>query len=446
MNKKKSIGNNIDSENSVNKSIKKVFLHMGMDKTATTSIQASIIQNEKQLNDLDIFCLFINRKESDKFAFDILYDQDKKDIYDRFIDKLKDSKSSIMLYSHEVMCYYKKEQMTFLRNMIESIGENITIKIIYSTREKSSYFVSGVQERIKSLNPSKSGFSNIYKTRLQNVIDVFGKDNIIIYKFEDAVSHEYGPVGRFLEALGLSQCSISKLDIIRNNEAISDKTIEILKYFIKFMDKYGYLEKDRLVNDVQQLYSISGNKFFLPAGEVETMLEEGKNDTIWLRDTFNIDYCNSRYEPKESDLIYDQVFFDDIIKIYNNLSRIMKKLLYEFLKEKQNSGAEDKSIILKLIKWIEQNDKDLIDLDIIDIIDSDMEKKDKDYSSLKRFFAKHGLNQDFDIADFYRDLALFCEEHNQLGSAYYFMRIAKAYRQNGPHLNRKIKEYKNRLK
>jgi len=125
-----------------------------------------------------------------------------------------------------------------LRNYFSSTyGNQIKFNIILYVRNPISRSVSGIQQNIKAggteqsalkiiLNPQKHYFQN----RIEKFTQVFGSKSVKVYSYEEAVEHEFGPVGHFLSLLNLNNDEIGKFHYVRSNESMSMLGVKFVSY------------------------------------------------------------------------------------------------------------------------------------------------------------------------------------------------------------------------
>jgi hypothetical protein len=226
--------------------------------------------------------------------------------------------------------------------------------------------------------------------------------------------------------IGLSKESIEKLDMVRSNEGISDKSVDLLQFINRknpLLHK-KIVSKERKKGDTEVLHKISGDKFILPVDIQEKLMIESKEDRKWIKEIFAIDYEESILK-EPTIIIYDSLYYNEILESYPQLSTTIQKLVYRYLKHKSTvvKDALSQETLKKLIKWIQKFDNSPIEI-------FDLFKDEKLPTSVS----------------IYREIALMSEKDNNIEVALYFMKKAKVLKDNGTLINKKIEEYEEILR
>jgi len=427
--------------------MKTLYLHIGYYKTATTSIQKTIYSSRDTLKELDYLypkCWSDNHTISACSAFR----DTKKPIHKFHIKKNRtveqvhyinhNNKENIMKEVNESTCNniiisgegiidLDQEELEDLKTFIQTELNISKIIVVVSVRDVVSQATSGLQERAKSGNNNmKAKGKDIFVEKIARAIDIYGKENLKVYKFEDACQNEFGPVGHFCEQIGIPKESIEKLNIVKQNESISNKAVDLLQFINKKIPLIndGALSKGRSDKDTEALHSIRGGKFILPTDIQEKLIKESKEDREWLKDTFGIDYDDAKIkEPLV--LVYDELYYEDIVSVYPKLSPTIQELTQRYIKNKKNQVEDivSQDTLEKLLLWIRRYHK------------STPEHK---LQGIVKLFEDESLPTS---ASLYREIALISEKDNQIETALYFMKKAQSFKSNGKVINKKIEEY-----
>jgi hypothetical protein len=423
--------------------MKRLYLHVGYPKTATTSIQKTLQTNAHLLKEMD----YLYPRKSDNRVLSPYFLGDKmakshlliksgvskerihKDM-NEIITEIHRSNSKNIILSAEKMVGFSEETLLTLKNFIETTLHIQKIIVLVSVREVVARTTSSIQQKAKGGYNYKIKYQNIFNTKLNNFINIFGKENLNVYKFEDACKHHLGPVGYFLTQIGLSEKQIDRFTIEHANEGVSDKAVDLLQFINQHIPliQNGRLAKERVHRDTTVLYKIRGNKFILPQDIQQQLFESSQEDREWLYDNFAISY--ETFKPKEPfTIIYDEDYYNDIIMVYPNLSPILQKVVYKYIEDKKElvDDSVSQDTLEKLMIWIDQFDK---------------EKPNSSTMKLVKLFENNTVPKDVHI---YREIALMAEDEEQIEMALYFMKKAKALRPNGTKILQKIEEYEKKL-
>lgn len=468
------INSEINLKQYVNLNINKIYLHIGLPKTASSSIQATLCKNVQMLTKYDIYypsnlgngnhstpiCSMFCQNPKTYFA-NVRANRDAQEVEEfnarnklSLLKQISKTLCKSVLISGEGIAMLDFKGVSKLKKFLNDAMPNASIKIIVCVRERCSFITSAVQQRTKEGSSLElinlQSYTELYKSRLEKFKEIFDIKNIIIYKFEDAVKHEKGPVGYFLEKIDINSNKVLNSKILKTNEGVSDKAIEIISYInnripLMINAKIG---AGRQIGDTNLIQNVRGSKFILPPDIVLKVLDDGKEDTHWLKDTFSIEYQQVKTNMKKpSQIVYDTDYCDDVISFYPKISDILKRLVYEFFKDKIDTvtNQQGKENILRLIEYIEINYSSITEHTIIDLIADFKKVKELCVNSKSQLSKKLNIISDVQNADFYREVALFLEKHNHIEASLYLMEMAKVFRPNGSFIVEKCEEYKQNL-
>jgi len=361
-----------------------VYIHIGMHKTATTSIQYTMFDNRDMLADFGYYypkSFLINQSiyllsmllDNPESYYPNVKNQRQGKILEKFNEdnlanitkELEESrKSDVVVFSGEDLNLLTHDECTKLKHLINELCPDYSVKIICSTREYAEYTASAVQQKVKSsklrelvLDDIQPLYKDLYRSRLEKYIDIFSKENIIVYKFEDSLKHENGPVGFFLETIGLSKDEIAKIKIWRCNDGIGRNAFDILlhiNYRIPFVVD-GEISSGRKKNDTNCIFDVrGGGKYRLPQTVYEHLEEFSADDRLWLKNEFGISYSYKILKAQdESKIIFDEDYLEDIIKVLDNTTLVITFLLKQYFIEKREDVDENsQKIVDKTIEEI----------------------------------------------------------------------------------------------
>jgi hypothetical protein len=403
---------------------KKIIIHMGLHKTATTSIQYYLSNNIHRLrhDGFDYPLFNLANGESTINHSHILYSlysekphvyfQNLKreidaevanDIYLKKLSKYLKSNDRNIIFSAEDLSLARKNKLKEFSELLKNHGYDVSVLLF--VRNPRSYVCSAIQQRVligAVIDDVKLGLTS---RRLKNIIEVF--DNVVIYKFEDACSYKYGPVGFFLKRVGLEWEKNYKFS--KMNESLSHTATMLLShinYKVPLRNK-EFINADRIkVNYLYQfLKTIQGNRFTLTGATVENIDGIVKEDIEEIRRLTGIDYIDDNKSYDDSICSASIVCAIHENRYFNKLSYNLKRTIYEFL-------------VINL-------DRKLIDKLCEDIFNA--------------------LNENKESARLYRDVAILLEPLS-VRKSFYFMSRAGELRPNGNFIQNKIHKYKLEIK
>ncbi|WP_316896584.1 hypothetical protein [Pseudodesulfovibrio indicus] len=375
----------------VNPKVKQVYLHVGMWKTGTTSIQNTLGKNVELLRENGI-CFPRIKGVYNHSPLRVVFDDNNKwrtweiglrgwteGEEQEFIDAvlhdfcvvMQECESDTLCLSGEGISTMSPGDIENLKNVIVQILPNADIDVLLFVRDYTAIRNSGLQQRIKTgnliINPwaihcigedDVAGGVN-YRHHIEKFSDLFGSEHCHVHAFEESCRHQYGPAGYFLEQLHFPHQSFDKVEWVRANESISDKALSIIGYI---ESRCPILLKNRTVrNPLRQsrsnrhLLKIRGNKFSVGPTVVATWIKQARADANWLKKKCRIDYTQEAApSPEPKDIIFSQNFYDDITQIFEMLDPVLQCLVYDYCVEASAHFTDDESSeTFKLLrKWI----------------------------------------------------------------------------------------------
>lgn len=352
-----------------NDGIGKVNVQVGMDKTASSSIQEFLDQNQQLLhthsveyksdwggNNHSIPLKSIVSSRYGKIYHQIVSGNDKEQItaYNRrnllsLCRGIKASNQETYVFFGEGICSFTKKEYQIFKDMLAVLMPNAEIRIFHCVRYNTEYASSAYQQAIKMGRYHEDAvkrYSNLYWKRINNALQVFGKKKVFVYAFEETVKHELGPVGYFLDNIGVSTSELSADDIPRKNESISHYALEILEYINRKHPLVAGQMKNHLRsrNDVVPILAISGPKYRLPNEISMKIINRASNDILWLKEYFNIEYPLNPPLSSDGELSYGNRYYEECVRAFDLLNPFIKKEFYDFVAHKLDDLDDENSI------------------------------------------------------------------------------------------------------
>ena len=354
-----------------------IFLHVGMQKTASSSIQQTLHNNKnilcknsylypsswsawhvKEFGDMfpdeteeSRRNIFHNRNKLTTFEKKNLQNHTIEKLYQEVIDKKLDnlilSAESLVLFSHKTI---------FKLNQLLSKKFNTTnIRIILYVKEKNQFMNSIVQQYIKSaidfnIEDVIAKYNSCYYDSIYKFYKVFGKKNVTVLKFEETCQDDFGPVGFFLKTIGLDTNSISSIDYKRTNASISINAADLI-YFINRQSPLivdNEISKYRKRDDMNIFFDIPGPKYSLKENMQLKILKESKKDIEWLEKTVGIKYENTLLNREDID--FDNKFCIYIQKVFFSLTKHIQNIVQYYVEKNITNEC-----MKNLLKWIKMN-------------------------------------------------------------------------------------------
>jgi hypothetical protein len=328
-------------------SIKRIFLHTGIHKTGSTSIQYSLGHSGKYLAEEGyLFPEFSYKKELFNHSVplhlachehfevfkrnravktdNIQPDGLQRNYFVELINQVESFKGESLIFSGENLSTWEEQEIQGLKHLIRDyIGEFIEIVVIVYVRHPVEWAQSFIAQQVidgrytleKSIQSMYDVISAKYRTSIEKFMKVFPEAQFNIVRLEDAIDHPYGVVGHFLSLMGIGDNKLKNIKICRVNESKSAAAIHLISEINR---KVPY--EIRKEFNLQPLNNIPGGKFRLTKQERVKMWDSSREDQKWLYNTTGLD----EYKFDDSDLIDSDIwnhenlmFVGDILKKMN---------------------------------------------------------------------------------------------------------------------------------
>ena len=370
---------NINFKNFRNYNIENIFIHIGIPKTGSSSIELTLYKNYDYLKNIgyittkplgtrineQMASLFMNNpeillhhKRNNYSSNDILeYNENNVRL---LLEEIYNSKNKNLILVNDVFSIFTLDMIYALKDFLLYIMPNAKFNISAFVRERGSYISSYSQERIKNgdsrelLNEIK--YRNLYRNHLRNFNQAFRKFSV--FRFEDIVLHKHGLVGFFLDNIGIKEEYLEQINYYKDNAGISNKSAELILYINEKVPNLINNKANSLktINDIILLSKIKGEKYFENFNRIKNELKIGTEDSKWLFDNFGIEYTtikNTDYLNCEQ-IIYDEQYYKDIINIYNELSDYIQTIVCNFVKDKLSNDLDtvSKTTLTKLFSHL----------------------------------------------------------------------------------------------
>ena len=366
--------------------ISEIFLHIGLHKTGTTSIQNTLFfkKNSKLLEDhgylypkhwpanhsipiFSIFCDFPEKYHINiKKEYSINEIKKVNEVYLESLEKeIKKTKYSKLIISGEDISKLSFESLSNLRNyFLSTFGSQIKFNIVIYVRNPISRSVSAIQENVKLGVTQQSAMKIVlnqqkhyFQKRIKKFTQVFEGSLVKVYSFEESIKHELGPVGHFLSLLNIKNDEISKFHYIRSNESMSLIGVKFLSYVNMKIPPIidNKLQENRTVKDMNSILNIRGPKYDLPYTDKKAIFENSQDDVNWLRNNFGINYSLLKPSKNQKSFELTEEIIYDLKNTFKNLSYSLQPLLKEFLQQYCDDIKNEKikKSILKLLDELE---------------------------------------------------------------------------------------------
>ena len=239
--------------------MKTLYLHIGTPKTATSSIQTFLSQNRKLLQEKN-YCFpkqqhrfpYVGTGRNAHFMIDIQYHEDGSRNREREAEMLREGMDFVndcmkqydnVILSEESIfraaVYTRQEVFPYLKKEADEHGYQV--KIIVYLRRQDKFLISDWNQRVKQVKTSytltidehrkqtqkKYNLVLDYAKRLDKIAEVFGRENIIVRRFEPASWVNNSIIDDFMHCIGLEMTEEFRLPEFMVNPGLSENNAEI---------------------------------------------------------------------------------------------------------------------------------------------------------------------------------------------------------------------------
>ncbi|MBD1390546.1 hypothetical protein IC617_14000 [Neiella sp. HB171785] len=324
--------------------MKKLYLHMGFHKTATSSLQQTCRKSLEQLSEqgyefpifksnyieLDEICnhsipiYSIYCKSPQLYDTNLIYksrniEKLNKDYRDQFNKSLQTSKNIIL--SGEDISILSKSSLIKLKGDIEF--HNFKIIPLVVIRSPYEYHCSIIQQKIKTGHHLSITKFISQQEKINKILEVFPETKM--FSFKGICKHEHGPVGELLESMGIN---INKIRIRSSNEGISNTGVRIQNGFNKKVPRFI----DGALNEKWDKVYLKGeryfhNKFLLTEQELESIQQELSIENEFFKSKLGSNFSDQKIKTSDPESC-----FDELAKFFqSNREKVDKKTSFSSL-------------------------------------------------------------------------------------------------------------------
>lgn len=352
------------------KKAKRLILHAGLPKTATTSIQDAIFDCRDVLfaetgiyypgivpnhtNDLCTAFLDDPRSHiSNKMAGRTDLDHMQSiaaDLRASFRAEIAEAAPEIILFSAEGFSNLSHTELAKFRDWALQLAEEISV--FYIVRNPLNYATSVIQQHLKGGEVLEEMYAvppmPNFKGRLNNAITSFGREAVTVRTFEDMIKDPDGVAGFFLEMIGAPQGkardAIIKSQILKN-ESLSHEAALILSSLNRQRPAFvnGHRGLRRTLSELGLIENINGQKFYLPDNVRKHVVDLCMPDIAWLEENCSIDRYRSEIEVEASEpapTLSPQAIDSIALVLSNLINERHVRFLTKKARQQANKGNE----------------------------------------------------------------------------------------------------------
>ena len=239
---------------------KKLIIHIGMNKTGTSSIQETLYNSSDYLKEnglaypknlhhhnITFYSLFLPDGQYSRLWRSRFIHEDNQREKDKYLGMwqrlFEKTNFACYIVSSEFLMNYSEGSLrkcaVFLKKYVQDI------KVVAYVRHPDAYIISEVQQSAKrggnddDLSQRLKTSKNYYNTAfLQKWIREFGEDNVVVRPFEGKLFKNGDLIDDFFEAAGLDQIDTRELDKARTNEAIGMNAVKFLSQYNEIYPRF----------------------------------------------------------------------------------------------------------------------------------------------------------------------------------------------------------------
>ena len=211
--------------------IKTIFLHIGVHKTASTTIQNTFYQERAKLSEAGIlypvfkagnmaisnhsipfYSLFAKNPEKYHVnkSFGFTSNEAIKSLHQGYQRQLHEQMASFggdtLIISGEDISSLETDELASLKSYLHEITQSdVTFRVVILCRHPVSWFRSALQGSVCTFGLTLDKAiqyrllrTHLYRNLTSSFSEVYGRENISVIKYEDAIINPYGPAGAFL--------------------------------------------------------------------------------------------------------------------------------------------------------------------------------------------------------------------------------------------------------
>lgn len=279
--------------------MKRVWLHIGMHKTGTTSVQVNLANVRKPANwrylsiggspnmGQALYAMF--SPEPHKFHWFVKRGNSPEQVaaegarlrrrLARVVSKCR--KENIII-SGEALTLIEREGIFALRDFLKPLCDEI--RVIGYVRPPAAFKISVFQQRVKHGN-DRFNIADIklhYRWKFEKFDEAFGRENVLLRKFDPKNFPQGCIVADICEQIGIEgpECSA----IRRANESLSREACGILYAYRKYGPGYGVGNSvvRENIRVIAALLAMRGNKFKVSRALVTAGLAGEAKDIRWM--------------------------------------------------------------------------------------------------------------------------------------------------------------------
>lgn len=385
--------------------IKNIFLHIGVHKTASTTIQNTFFNERSKLEEagilypefkidnivisnhsIPLYSLFC--EEPEKYHINVCYgyttNKTIQQLHNNYRQQLKEQISGFqgetMIISGEDIWLLSTNELKNLKTWLTKITyDEVNISVVLLCRHPVTRFRSGLQGSVCNFGlPIEKAIERnllrpqFYQNLIMSFSEVFGRKKIAALKYEDAIKHSFGPAGAFLSIINKDLPDKIRPVVIKDNSASNYESFEL----INTINQSCYYKSENLyqpqrITEINELFrNMPGQQYKLPQGLSQKVWETLSVDANWLCREFLLPeykFLNEDLNPDTEiwnqntiDFVNENIYKikpeyrNSIIELINEKKRNHSYINQDFIYINKNTDILIKQVINKNLTYLSE--------------------------------------------------------------------------------------------
>lgn len=272
---------------------KHLIVHIGMQKTGSTSIQQKLyrfiddknfeyVTSETNTNNADaIFSLFSATPESFHLHQKLAHSRQQIDEFNHRIltnltKRFEKSTAPHVIISAESITTLKESELKKLKQFLDSYFDRITI--VGYVRTPRAFMESKFQQVVQSPNITLDieQFYPRYRWKFEKLDNVFGQNNVSLWKFDPSAFYQGDVVLDFCQRIGIK---VSK----HANKSLSKEALQLL---VNYRKHYSYGSGHSAITEnwllIKSLKQIGEQKVNFSPEILKPVFDRHQDDIAWI--------------------------------------------------------------------------------------------------------------------------------------------------------------------
>jgi hypothetical protein len=245
-------------------------VHIGMRKTGSTSIQKSLAGEKARTH---VYANLGPTNHSRALYTAII----GKSGLERLLASIRRAHGKTLILSGEgIPRFFSEAELHELKGLLDAHFERV--QIVAYIREPAGYIASDFQERVKNGHADfdLGACAPHYRKWFEKFDNVFGREAVHLWKFDPARFPERNVVRDFCSHLDLEQPG----QVLRENKTLSREALTLLYNLHRIGGRIPDRRTRRRLAEIAG--QLEGTPFRLSSELLELVLEECKDETVWM--------------------------------------------------------------------------------------------------------------------------------------------------------------------